>query len=1424
MVRQTRAAGKPGWPDRVFSFFFLADSSISAPMHTTPPEQTESAREPLAARWRRLRAAYRLANLATHHVLGFAVKLALLLYFVFALLFLFLRYAILPNIDYYKGGIERAASAACGNRVEIARIYASWSGLRPNLFLGDVTLHDQAGRKVLDLPSVSATLAWWSLLAADVRFQSLEIIRPELDVRRAADGKLYVAGVGFDPNQGGGDGRGADWLLAQREIVIREGRITWNDEGRGAPPLLLDKLSLVLRNRWREHQFALRATPPASLAAPLDVRANFVHPVFSKRISDVAMWKGELFADLQNADLAAWKTYFDYPFALASGNGALRAWITLDHAKLAGFTADVGLANVSAQLGPELPPLELAQVSGRVAAREEFPLHVQDGLPTFGARGHEISLSDFSLQTRDGLSLAPTTLSEHYLAPAKGQPERVQFKARLLDLETLAALAERLPLSAAQRKLLADLAPRGRLQDFSAEWQGSFPNLSAYRIKGRVEGLGLNAQPAVLARPKTANAPAQAALPAVPGFQNLTGSVEANERGGGIQLAARDLVLQLPGYFSEPALPFEQLNVQARWSFEDKDQLRLQIDSMNFIQQGITGVLRGSHLMPLGAAPGQGLGKVDFSGSFNHFDVKTIGRYLPSATPPELRAWLTGALEDGMAEDVSLRLRGDLAQFPFKGDTAAERGRGEFRVAGRIVKGKLNYAPDLFAKDGKAPLWPQAEQIDGSFLFERARMEIRGDKARTNGGVELSSVKAVIADLGAPELLLDIDGKAAGPLQEQLRYVASSPVLEWISNFTDQTVASGNAKLALKLHLPLSHLLASKVQGTLQLAGNDITLFEDMPPVQRAQGKIEFNEKGVTLNNLSGSFLGGPVAVGGGTQRDNAIVVRIAGSASADGVRKTYPQLPGLAGRLVGSARYTGSVTLRERQLQVAVESNLAGLELNFPAPLKKAAAESLPLRFVLNGGPPNDAGLMRDEIKVALGPSMAARYQRQKQGREPWRIVRGGIGVNQPAPEPEAGMSLNVSMKTLNVDAWSALGAALLGPATGGASAAEAAPAPAIAQYLVPDFIAARAGELIMGERKLDNVLVGVTRQPDLWQANIDAKQVSGHVMWSEPRAGAGKLTARLATLIIPESAEAEVKDLLEGKNAAQTIPALDIMAERFELFNRPLGRLELLAYNPVAAAPALGREWRIARLALTNPDGELRSTGKWQLKDGQSNTSLNFTLDVLDAGKLLDRFGFADTLRKGKGKLSGDIAWRGLPYSLDIPSLSGQIQMNVESGQFLKQDPGAAKLLGVLSLQALPRLLKLDFHDVFSEGLAFDGISASASINRGVLKTENLKMHGVAATVLMDGSADIANETTDLHVVVIPEFNLGTGPLVYALAVNPVVGIGSFLAQLFLRAPVMKALTYRMRVTGPWKAPVITKLDNAKLDTAPVPAAATN
>ncbi|WP_426112308.1 YhdP family protein [Massilia sp. PWRC2] len=1365
---------------------------------------------PLAQRWRSVRAAWRLCDQASHHILGWSVRLALLLYFAFAILFLLLRYAILPNIEYYKTDIEQLASRAVGNQVSIARIYASWQGMRPNLFLGDVVLRDAQGRTALSLPSVSATFGWRTLLAGDARFESLELIRPRLDVRRDGAGRISVAGMVLDA---GSKGAPNDWALRQHHIVIRDGHIDWTDLQRGAPTLALDQVELTLTNNWNRHRLAVRATPPASLAAPFDLRADFASPRFGASRANVALWKGELYADLRDTDLAAWKPYLDYPFELAQGKGSVRAWLTLDQARLAGFTADLALADVAARLAPGGPPLALAQVSGRLSASETIAPVAAEGTPTFGKYGHRIALDRFAVITSDGLILPPTTLSESYTPATAGKREKTVVSARQLDLALVAQLAAQLPLAPAERSLLAELAPRGRLQNLSAEWEGRYPSLRAWRVRGQVEQLGVNARPARLAVAKTASSEAVTPMAAIPGFDQLTGSIDASERGGSVLLDAPQLAVELPQWFAEPTMKFDQLALRARWNFVGSEQLAVQIDQFDALQGTLKVNLHGKYLLPL--VHGKSAGEADLQGSLTGFSINTLARYLPLQTPPHLREWLVGALEDGTLQDTSLRLRGELSHFPFQGDTIAERNRGEFRVAGRLENARLNYTPGRFARDGKAPLWPQAEHINGSIVFDRSRMEIKADTAVT-AGVALTAVKAVVPDLLSRDMQLEIDGSAAGPLQDLLHYVTLSPVSEWIGHFTDDARASNGARLNLKLRMPLAHALDTKVQGALQLLNNDVVLFDELPPLQAAIGKIEFNERGVNLNGVGASFLGGPLALTGGSQKDNSILIKLAGQLSADGLRKAWPvpEVQRLTSYFSGETRFTGAIAVREHRVEVTVDSTLAGLGLGFPAPLAKAPAQdTMPLHFVLSGLATGDANVVRDDIRLTLGSAISARYLRQKQGKGPWMVLRGGVGVNVPAPEHESGVMFNVNMKSLNVDQWLALGSAIAGPAATAMATAATATEPAagpqgLAQYVTADVLAGRADELIITERKLNNVVVGVSHLKSSWQANIDSRQASGYLTWDEPAngQGLGKVTARLATLIIPESAAAEVKDLLEsGKSAASTIPALDIIAERFELFNKPLGRLELAASNERVAA---GREWRINRLSMVNPDGELKATGKWLIRDGKSATNLNFNLDIADAGRLLDRLGFPDTLKRGKGKLSGDVSWNGLPYSLDAASLSGAIALNVAAGQFLKKDPGAAKLLGVLSLQALPRLLKLDFHDVFSEGLAFDGISATAVISKGVLKTENLKMYGVAATVLMDGSADIANESTNLRVVVVPEFNLGTGPLVYALAVNPVIGIGSFLAQLFLRAPMMAALTYEMKVEGPWKAPVVTKL----------------
>tara|TARA_R110001599_G_scaffold171353_1_gene362232 strand:+ start:235042 stop:239457 length:4416 start_codon:yes stop_codon:yes gene_type:complete len=1391
-----------------------------------------------------IRQSYRNADDATHHVLGWCLKALLLLYFVFCALFLVVRYAVMPQIENYRVDIEQAASKTIGLPVSIGAITASWDGLRPHLSLKDVTIRDRDGNQALSLPGVSATVAWKSLVLATIRLESLQIDSPQLDIKRDAKGDFFIAGLPLDMKSDS-DGKGADWVLSQHNITIVNGQLIWQDDLRQAPRLTLQHVDIRLRNHGHTHQFGLTATPPTTLAAPIDIRAKFTHPYFSEKISDATRWSGVIYTDLRNTDLARWKPYLDFPFDLRQAKGSVRAWLKFDHARVADFTADLSLSDVDAQLRKDLQPLELTKVDGRISVRETLSTQQGDGVPTFGANGHAVALENFSMQTKDGLVLPTTTLSERFVAATKSKPEHTEVSAKQLDLQAMSNFIGRLPLSPDHLQMLHDFSPRGQLKNFSAQWEGRYPEVSSYRIEGQFNQLALHAQAAKVARPATPSAPAQAAVPAIPGFENISGSINANNKGGALVLGARQAKFLLPGYFIEPELDFDVMNVDVKWTFQKNDQLLVDVRKLNFTKQQMHGAFVGTHLMPLNKNPNDSLGVVDMHGSITGLPIAEVGHYLPLQMNDDARRWLSDALVGGTLRDGEIRIKGDLAHFPFatiassattnkngeansvtknknkvKQDRKKEnknKPQGEFLFTGRIDDGSLNYDPGFFGRDGKMPLWPLLEKIQGTIKFDRARMEIEADSATTHGA-EVSKVKAVIPNLLAENLMLNIDGQASGALQNFIDYTIDSPVSDWIARFTDETTTSGDATLALKLALPLSHLTDAKVTGVVKLDNNNVTLMQAMPTMSQANGQLEFNETGLNLNDVKASFLGGPLVLSGGTQKNNDIIIKAAGTLTAAGLSKSFPvaNLKTVTSRISGNARYSATIAVRNKQLDILAESNLRGLGLNFPAPLNKAANLDLPLKFTLSDQPAAQKDIARDVVKVTVGNIISASYQREKntQTNAGWRVVRGGIGVNVPAPAPDSGVVANIDLPELNVDDWLTIVSSVSATSAASSSNAKLSNTTAstnvsdVTQYIEPNMIAARTDKLTLLGKQLDKVVVGASHDVNVWQANIDATQISGYVTWRESSSGRGlgKVTARLASLIVPDNAKEDVKQLLQQDEADTVMPALDIVAENFELFGKKLGQLELVAHYVRASS---GREWSIQKLALRNADALLSATGKWVAMGKHNTSNLVYKLEIADAGKLLNRFGYEDVLRRGKGNMTGDVSWQGAPFSLDVPSLTGAIQLDISDGQFLKVDLGAAKLLGVLSLQSIPRRLTLDFRDVFSQGFAFDDIKGLATIKDGVAATNNFKMRGVAATVLMDGTADIAKETQDLHVVVIPEINAGAASVAYALAINPVIGVGTFLAQLFLREPLARAFTFEYKVTGPWKDPVVTKID---------------
>ena len=346
------------------------------------------------------------------------------------------------------------------------------------------------------------------------------------------------------------------------------------------------------------------------------------------------------------------------------------------------------------------------------------------------------------------------------------------------------------------------------------------------------------------------------------------------------------------------------------------------------------------------------------------------------------------------------------------------------------------------------------------------------------------------------------------------------------------------------------------------------------------------------------------------------------GTVTAEALRQA-PELGTLArmaAALSGQTQYRATLTFVNGRPQISVASNLVGVAIDLPAPLAKAAATPLALRFRTgpeDGAtpPPDSSAPIRETLQVDLGGGLQANFVREASG-ETTRVVRGAMRVGEartasadrtvePTPLdpieapalPAQGVAAHVALKRLDVEAWQAALARMQGD---GARPGAAAAAPLVfdasggAGY-VPDAIALRVGELVFGARRLGNVTAGLSQQGELWRANVSADELDGYVEYRPARrgsTGAGRLYGRFARLSLPKGEVERVEGLLDAQPA--TIPALDIVVDDFELRGRRLGRLEIEATNR-AGERGCGREWQLAKLNLTMPEAQLSASGTW-------------------------------------------------------------------------------------------------------------------------------------------------------------------------------------------------------------------------------------
>ncbi len=844
-----------------------------------------------------------------------------------------------------------------------------------------------------------------------------------------------------------------------------------------------------------------------------------------------------------------------------------------------------------------------------------------------------------------------------------------------------------------------------------------------------------------------------------PGFSGLSGRVDGSDSDGTLQLDSVGLNVQAPNFLSEP-LMFDRLTARLDWQ-RNGQGWDLKLNNAQIRNADFEGTVYGGYQMD------DGPGVADISINLARVSVKHAARYIPvHAFDEATYRWLQTGLQDGVADTFQMRVRGNLRNFPFP-----DSKNGLFKIEAKAKNVAIEFDPG----------WPRIEQAAADLLIHGRRLEVSALTAMT-GGAALQNVSVVLPDTLAEELVMQVKGEAADATQNCLDYIRNSPVRGYLDGYTDDFRALGAGLLKLQLDIPLSGNAPTKVAGSYQFYDNEVDLGEHVPLLNNVDGNLSFTNGALQATDIKAQILGGPARISLHSE-SGVLLTQASGNLNADSLSAIY-DYP-LLRRLHGTADWTTEVSVKDKLADVVVTSDLHGLVSDLPQPFTKSAEERVQMRFEQK-----DISTQQDMLRFRYGEVISADLRRTATAQGGWEIKRGAIIFGKEAGKAgKDGIWVSGDLPQFALEGWS--GWSDLSNRDG----------------VLPNIagINMTVDKIYGYGNAVHQLNIRGSGRNGLISTRLSSKELNGDLIW-QPQ-DEGRLLIRLKNAMLGEGAEentqpkAAPETTVEAKTAKLSLPALDLVIDKLSWKGRQLGKLEMLMNSTEGVVV-------LENLRLTNPDGVFSASGRW--KTAPEQTYLNAKIAITNAGRILARSGYPESIRDGSGTLECDLVWNGAPDEFNYANLNGTLRLKTGKGRFLQVNPGAAKLLGVLSLQSLPKRISLDFTDVFSPGFEFDSIAGDAVIENGLLKATDFKMTGAAAKITLNGQVDLERETQNLRVRVLPGISDNVSLL--SFAAGPAVGVGVLLTNKLLRDPLDKLASFEYNVSGSWADPKVEKLGRLK------------
>nr|WP_319555276.1 YhdP family protein [uncultured Vibrio sp.] len=943
------------------------------------------------------------------------------------------------------------------------------------------------------------------------------------------------------------------------------------------------------------------------------------------------------------------------------------------------------------------------------------------------------------------------------------QPSGWVLNLSEIDIESITPLIKLAPESESTSDFIDQIKPKGRLEDIRLSMNGGWETL---RYSAELDELGLT----------------QWAL--LPGFQHVQGSVSGNIHQAKANVTVIDGVFPYGDVFQAP-LNIKQGEVDIVWQ-QDEQGWRLWADKVTAATPDLQ-VLGAFRLdFPKDRSP-----FLSFYAEADLYNAGETWRYLPTlALGQDLTDYLSTAIQGGKVNSAKLLWYGELGDFPY------EQHDGMFQAWVGLKDAKFSFDT----------AWPPITDLQLDLLFENDAMYLESNSATLNG-VAAERITGRIPKL-APDGHIEIEAKASAPGNEVRDYMMATPLVDSVGAALTALQVSGPVYSEFQLNIPFDKENKPRAWGYADLKDNRIDI--DAPPMtlEKATGRIQFDNDVVTTSGLAAELLTQSISLdfrGESAQQGYDVTINTLGDWNVE------PLKPYVGERWLnlvsGHAPWQMDIDLQLNDVgftyQVDVLAQLNRVVSEYPYPLNKKVGESGQAKLQASGNQENISA--RLEIPNA-------KYQTEIDitGELP-QLTATNLMIGQGGfkASPIAGHDASIRVDELDVDNWLEL---LNVPSSSTPSVLSNMKTPTIP---LPTRVDIEAQSLTLGELEFHDVDVNARKKNSNWQMQVNSQEVKGKANYLKPN----DLTVSLdhLHLYIPGFDEIEKNRSSIFASEDQNAPLITKFDRQFhdEMPNLKLNINDfwLQGYKVGKVNVDLQRrddrlEWK--KLTFSSGKNSIDMSGWWALNDERSHSNLSMKVKGDNNTDLMERFGITSGIQQAPFELNANMEWDGAPWSMRTQTLQGDVSTEFGKG-VISEVSGAARLLGLFSLDSIIRKMQLDFTDVFDKGMAFNSITGSGKIQDGIFVTNDIVMDALAGKMQIRGMADVTNRMVDAEVKFTPDITSGL-PMLTAFAVAPQTAL-YVLAISTVISPVVEVFTQvNYEVKGPLESPTVKEISRSQ------------